>query len=322
MPIVAVEVTKPAPFARELALTGEVVPVRAAKLSSYAEGPVTFAGVREGDRVEAGAKLFVIGRSASAQAALTSSLEELRKREAEFRRSTELKKAGAISIEELDGVRAELERARAAAALARQQTEDYTVTAPWNGVVGTIFATEGNYVAPRTTLAEIFDPTSLVLRFAVPEEEALRITPGMALKATFDAYPGETFDLTVSRAYGEIDRTLRLRTFEAALPAEREFLPGMFARLRLAVESLPDAITIPESALLKDDQGAFVFVVRDKQAARSAVSIAFVQDGRAVISSGLAPGDSVIVAGKESVRHGSAVRVQEPVAEATNSASK
>ncbi len=310
LPVVGVEEIRPVPFARELALTGEVVPVRVAKLSSFAEGPVTFAGVREGDRVEAGTKLFVIGRSASAEAALVSSLEELRKREAEFQRASALRNTGAISVEQLDVARSELERARAAAAAAHQQSEDYTIHAPWSGVVGAILAREGNYVPPRTTLAELYDPASLVLRFAVPEEEALRVAPGMRLKVTFDAYPGETFDLEVSRAYGEIDRALRLRTFEAGLTPDRTFLLGMFARLRLAVESLPEAITVPETALLKDDAGRFVFVVCDSKAARRGVEVAFVQDGRAVISSGLAAGEVVVVAGKETIRAGAAVRVQ------------
>ncbi len=309
-PAVTVEAVASGPFRSLLAVTGTVEPTVIAGLASPAEGPVVDCRVREGDRVTAGQELLRIGRQLSAEAAQASAREELRRQEQEFRRTEALVAEKAIAGDLLDTARAALERARAALAQAEQAAGDYSIRAPWAGVVSRVRVADGNYVAPRMPLVDLYDPTSLVLRFAVPEDHAFSLAAGGRVQATFDALAGRAFDLAIVRAYPDLDRRLRTRSFEADLPADATFAPGMFARIRAVLQEVPDASTVPVDAVLGGDRARFVFVLVEGKAVRRPVEVGFEQDGRVLIRSGLKAGERVIVGGIERVKDGVAVRLE------------
>jgi membrane fusion protein (multidrug efflux system) len=303
------------PFARLLAVTGTVEPTLVAVLASPAEGPVIGCRVREGDRVEAGAELLRIGRQNSAEAASSAASEDLRRQELEFRRIETLVAEKAVAGDQLDAARAALERARAAVAQTEQSAADYSVRAPWAGVVSRVRVADGNYVAPRLPLVELHDPASLVLRFAVPEDFAFVLDTGGQVQASFDALPGRHFTLTINRAYPELDRRLRTRTFEATLPEGATFAPGMFARIRAVVTEQPAALTVPVEAVLVNAGKSFVFVVLDGQVARREVETGFEQDGRVWVRAGLQAEEQVVVGGIERVADGRKVRAADAAKE-------
>ena len=190
-PAVSVEVVAPKLFVQRLALTGTVEPAIVAELSSPAEGPVYDCRVREGDRVKTGQTLLGIGRTTSVAANVTAAREELDRKERAFDRFNSLAARNILAADALDQSRAELERARAAVTQAEQSASDYTLKAPWPGIVSRVHVADGKYVAPRTPLVDLFDPQSLVLRFQVPEAHVFAIKQGDAIEARFDAFPGQ-----------------------------------------------------------------------------------------------------------------------------------
>ena len=307
---VTAEVVSAAPFRQLLTVTGTVEATTVAGLASQAEGPILDCRVREGDLVTQGQELLRIGRHLSADAAQTSAREELRRQEQEFRRITALVADKAVADDQLDAARASLERARAALVQAEQAAADYSIRAPWAGVVSRVRVADGNYVSPRTPLVDVYDPTSLVLRFAVPEDHAFALTVGGRIQTSFDALPGRTFTLDIVRAYPDLDRRLRTRSFEATLPADATFAPGMFARVRAVLQEVPDALTVPVDAVLGDGTTHFVFLLVDGRALRRPVETGFEQDGRVWIRSGVQVGDRVIVGGIERVKDSATVRVE------------
>lgn len=216
---------------RELPATVE--PTRVVRLASPAEGPVTRLLVREGDEVVTGALLLVIGRREAARTSLDAAREGLREAEVDHARIEHLVGTGAIPGERLDQSSAALEGARATVAAAEQATGDFDIRAPWPGVVSGILVDEGNYVAPRTPLVELFDPESLVLRSHLPEAASLGVARGVEVSVRFDALPDREEKTQVVRVFPELDRQLRTRTIELALPLELDAIPGMFARIRI-----------------------------------------------------------------------------------------
>jgi len=305
-----VEPVAPRQFVRLLAVTGTVEPTTVAGLASQAEGPVLGCRVREGDRVTAGQELLRIGRHLSAEATQASAREELHRQEQEFKRITTLVANKAVATDQLDATRAALERARAALAQAEQSAGDYSIRAPWAGVVSRVRVADGNYVAPRMPLVDVYDPSSLVLRFTVPEDHAFALAADGRVQATFDALPGRAFTLRIIRAYPELDRRLRTRTFEAALADDATFAPGMFARVRAVLQDEPAALTVPVEAVLGDDNSRFVFLFSEGKAVRRLVETGFEQDGRVWVRQGLKAGDRVIIGGIERVKDGSEVRLE------------
>ncbi len=307
-PVVIVEEAVREPISRTLQLTGSVEAVRSALLASPAEGPVQGLRVLEGDTVRQGALLLTIGRKEAVDASLAYAREAERREAEELRRVEELVGMGALPSEELDQARVNYERARAQLQQAEQASGDYQVLAPWSGVVSKVHVHDGNYVAPRAPLVEIFDPSSLVVRVAVPEAGAAAVWEGMRAHVLLDAHPGEVFQGRISRIFPELDRQTRTRTVEVEVSGA-ELAPGMFARVSFELEHDPRAVVVPDAAVMATAEGVLVaFVVQDSTATRRDVTVGIESERRLQILSGIEAGELVVVSGQRGLREGMAVR--------------
>lgn len=309
---VRVETLKQAPLVLTIALTGSVEAGRIAQLASPAEGPICCTKVREGDAVGKGQAVLNLGRREGATALVASLNEDLKKENDNLASTRRLVEIGALAGEQLDIAAANALRVRAQLAKAREATQDYAVVAPWAGIVSKVKVRDGDFVAPRAPLAEIYDPNSLVVRVSVPEQEAARLALGMKAQVELDAYPGKRFSASVSRLYPYLDSRTRTRIAEITVTDAPKLLPGMFARAHLVRETLADAITVPAYSLVAAPGGGFAaFVVKDGKAVRRKVETGIEVDGRVRIVRGLAAGDKLIVAGQEKLEDGAAVKAVE-----------
>lgn len=311
VPLVRVDTAKTGSISELLEITGSIEATRIARLAAPVEGPVIQLAKREGDHVRAGEVVARIGRNRAAAALLASAQEDLTRQEQEAARVEQLVQRGAMASEQLDWARAQLERVRAAHVRAREGMDDFVLSAPWTGIVSMVSIAEGNFVAPRAPLVEIYDPGSLVIRCAVPEASAAVIKTGLKSAVLLDAYPGRKLHAKVSRVYGELDRRTRTLAVEARLDERLPLMPGMFARLSFALRTVPDAVIIPSDAIVITPTGQrVVFLLKDGKVARKMVKTGIEARGRVQIIQGVAPGDVVVVAGNESLKDGAKVRVQ------------
>jgi membrane fusion protein, multidrug efflux system len=291
-------------------VTGSIEVVKLAKLASPAEGPVLNCKVREGDHVRQGEILLKIGRTKSAEALLLSVSEDLRKEEEEAQRIEQLVQNGAIPGDQLGISRANLQKAKAQTVKVRESLDDYSVTAPWSGIVTKVLVNDGNFVSPRTPLIEIYDPTSLVLRFAVPEVQAAEVRLGMAVEFQLDAYPGKNLKAKVSRIYPELDRRMRTLTLEATPEEKLELIPGMFARLQVVTKSVPGATVIPVRAVTITPKGEKVtYVVQNGKSELRKIDAGIESRDYVEILKGVMLGEMVIIEGGDNLKDGAEVRV-------------
>jgi membrane fusion protein, multidrug efflux system len=299
----AIAATKAA-ISSGLELTGSVEPYRVARLASPAEGPVADIRVREADRVKAGDSLLSIGRKKGADALITSLREELKKEEDNLRRTRQLVQSEALPGEQLDQARSAFEKVRAQLVQAEETARDYAICAPWDGVVSRVNVKEGEFVAPRAVLLEIYDPSSLVILAAIPERHAAEVTAGMRVDVRLDVYPDDMMQGRIERVYPYLDSRLRTRTMEITLEKPIDLLPGMFARLNVLLKNIEDAVIVPLEALVTTPKGQVVFVVEDGKAIARAVKTGIEADNRIQLVSGVQPGDKVIIAGNEKLKDG------------------
>ncbi len=250
IPVVAVQKAQVAPISRTLELTGTATPTRQARLASPGEGPIQNCRVREGDLVKRGERVLTIGRSGAAAAQVTAMAESVKEQAAELNRTKILVQSGAIPGSQLDTARAKYEGARALMAKARESAGDYSVAAPWDGVISKVLVKDGDFVAPRAPLVEMYDPNSLVIRLAVPEAQSTQVFKGMPVKVQLDAYPGKTFEGKISLVYPDLDTRMRTRTAEVKLDYPVALIPGMFARLQVGLADRTDAVVVPGDAVL------------------------------------------------------------------------
>ena len=112
----------------------------------------------------------------------------------------------------------------------------------------------------------------------------------------------------------KVDRSTDTITLRANFPNPQEKLKdGQLVRVRLASDAPVSKIVVPQSALLADKDGAYVFVVEDGKAAVRRIKTGAESGSDIVVESGVSGGEIVIVEGLQNVRPGAPVTAS-PVA--------
>ncbi|MCC6532692.1 MAG: efflux RND transporter periplasmic adaptor subunit [Burkholderiales bacterium] len=203
---------------------------------------------------------------------------------------------------------------------------DYTrVEAPLAGITSRAVSSEGTLVSgPDVLLTTITQIDPIWVRFGIPEREHLAIRKAVASGAL--RVPGNGgFEVAVRLSDGaEFERKGRLDFSDvrvntatgttetrAELPNPRGVLkPGQFVRVVLRGATRPDAIVVPQRAVLEGPKGKFVYVVDAQSKAEvRPVEVGDWHGDDWVIQQGLKRGDRVIVAGLLRVGPGAPVRV-------------
>ncbi|MGV8079960.1 MAG: efflux RND transporter periplasmic adaptor subunit [Syntrophales bacterium] len=316
LPSVSVVMATAGSISRTIEPDGTVEAERIARMSSPAEGPIINCGVsvREGDHVSKGQQLICIGRDKTINALLAAAKADLVREKGELDRVTKLVENGAIPGDQLEIAQARHENVKAQLARIEESRLDYQIRSPWSGVVSKVMVVEGDYVAPRTPLVEIFDPASLVVRFAIPESESqnVHIGNGNTLSVTLDAYPGKTFTARILRLYPKLDPRTRTRLVEARIGENISLTPGLFARVKMRVETHENAVLVPAEAVIASVKGdRQAFVVQEEKAMARKVATGIESGGMIEITSGVKQGEQVVVAGNEKLKDGATVKLLE-----------
>jgi len=146
----------------------------------------------------------------------------------------------------------------------------------------------------------------------VPEPEVPIVKVGLPVEITVDELPGRAFQGNVTRFAYALDEASKTMTAEAEIPnPKRELRPGMYARARIAMERRADALLIPAAALVPGKGQDFVFTVSDGKARRVAVKAGFRDATSVEILDGLAPDQTVVLAGSNPPADGQPVMVVE-----------
>lgn len=329
-------ILQPTHFADVIELTGTVEAVDDATLSAQSAGTVV-ALADLGDYVQRGAAVAQLdpqlARAAveQAEASVEAAQAQYNLAEDNYQRQTPLYRDSIISAIEYESVRAQLSQARAQLsqanamlASAEKQLQNTSVRTPFAGIVEQQFVERGEQVTPGMPVARVVNSNQVKVSAGVPERYAGDIEVGAQVEVRLNAYNVGNRLGRVSFVGSAIDTDSRTFPIEVRLDnASQDLKPQMVAQVMVTREDLEGAIVVPREAVLRDELGTAVFVVE-----RSGDSIAVAQrrhvqlgasyGGRVVVTSGLASGDEVVVAGQTNLTEGDAVRVvaqtEQPVA--------
>jgi membrane fusion protein, multidrug efflux system len=161
--------------------------------------------------------------------------------------------------------------------------------------------------------------STLVVRMPVSELEVAQLRTGQDVALKVDALGGATVSGRVRRIFPSADSLSRLVPVEVAVTgsATSQLRPGYTVRATLKLDSRPDALVLPTRAVIGASGARSVFIVKGGLAERRAVRVGADIDGKVEVFSGLALGDTVIVAGNSLVREGGQVRIVDPLAPET-----
>lgn len=231
----------------------------------------------------------------------------------EYARARRLRERGLVSAASAETLKFDLDALEAAYEMKRLDYEYTTIRATIAGVVSQRHIKLGWRVEAGEPAFAIADTGRLVAELHIPQGELGKIAEGLDARIRVDAVPGSDFHATIDRVSPTIDATDG--SFRATVyidNAQGSLAPGMFGRFSIAYEMHADALTVPSSAVVREDNQDVLYVVQDGAASRRAVRVGIESDGITEILNGLAAGESVIVTGQASLRDGSRVLASNP----------
>ncbi|HEY0515046.1 MAG TPA: efflux RND transporter periplasmic adaptor subunit [Thermoanaerobaculia bacterium] len=211
--------------------------------------------------------------------------------------------------------------------LRRQDLDDTVIRAPFSGVAVSKDAQPGEMISPvsagggftRTGICTLVDMKSLEIEVDVNESYIHRVEPGQKAVATLDAYPDWQIPARVIMPVPTADRqkaTVKVRLgFEQLDP---RILPDMGVKVAflgdekgMGATSGTPVVTVPRAAVRKDGDKDVVFVIQPgDRVERRAIGLAAGAGDEAVVTSGLAAGERVVVAGPADLKDGAAVAIR------------
>lgn len=309
---VVVSIVKREAFNDQVEALGTLKANESVDLTSTVTEGITAIHFEDGQRVKQGDLLIEMDANEE-QAELTEQQSFLEEAQKQVKRLEPLVKKGAASESTLDEWRREKLTAEARIKAIRSRIDQRILRAPYDGVLGLRNVSVGALAQPGTLITTIDDDLKMKLDFAVPEVFLKTLKPGIVIKATTEAFPGETFNGTVSSVDSRIDPVTRSIKARALIDnKDGRLKPGLLMQVTLQ-KNPREALVVPEEALIANGPDNFVMVVQEEDgnmtAARKKVELGTRQFGKAEILNGLEAGDKVITHGTLKVRPGSQIEI-------------
>jgi membrane fusion protein (multidrug efflux system) len=312
---VPVAVVKLAPTAvqEDLQAVGSLRSNESVMLRPEVSGRIAAIGFRDGQAVRKGEVL--VGLDASLQEAeVVKARAELDLAQSNLKRTEDLARKNFVSGSAQEQAASNAQVAAANLKLAEARLAKMRLIAPFDGVAGIRSVSVGDYVKEGADLVNLEDIGTLKVDYRLPERAFEQVRVGLPVEVAADALPGERFAGTIEAINPRIDAGGRSLEVRARLANRGGNLrPGMFVRVRTIVGSRPNALLVPEEAIVPAGEDFYVFrvVERDGQkiVQRVKVRTGVRRDGLVELTDGVAAGDLIVTAGSRLGRDGQPVRV-------------
>lgn len=273
--------------------------------------------VKEGEVVAVINHDIYLARLAECQAALEAGKIALADTEREKNRMVKLFEGGSATeqardkaVTAADLAAAQLKQAQAALEMAKVNVDKATIESPLSGVVAQKYVDQGNMVGPSTPLVRIVQIDMLKVTGGVSERYLPQLVSGKTpVNIKTDAYPQDEFEGMVYKVGVAVDPVTRTSEVEIHVPnPDGKLKPGMFARMTIMV-SQKECVVVPDSALVREADQTYVFVVNDNVARRCGVKLGIWQGQLHEVLQGISAGDVVVTHGQTQLKDGQAVEI-------------
>lgn len=253
---------------RTVVAEATVEAVRQATVAAQVNGRVFEVRVDAGSRVKAGEVLMRIdSREASENAAAAQA--QLIQAKAQYERTRSLVERKFVSAAAMDKAEADYKAAKALAGQAGVGASYGTITAPMAGMVGQRLTEMGEMAAPGKALMTVFDPRSLRVTAAIPQQRLAEMKSGKgSMKARIEfTESGKWIDALRVEVLPTVDGRTHTATVRAYLADNTEgVLPGAFVRLHLVTGKV-SKLLLPASAVVRRGEVTLVYVLDEKNPA-------------------------------------------------------
>jgi len=291
----------------EITSVGTLLAEEQVVIRSEIAGRILAIHFSEGQRVAANQLLITLD-PAEYEARLAESQAAVKLNRLSFERTKDLLSKNLASHQTYDEAAAKLDES-----LARQQVDEISlkktkIVAPFKGILGLRNLSQGAYIKEGQDLVTLVDKSSVKVDFHISEKFLAKVQAGQTVKVHVDAYPNQDFRGQVYALEPVVDEETRTALVRARIPNDQETLsPGMFARVQLVLEARPNAILVPEQAIVPMGLNSFVFKIVNGKAALTKVTLGQRRTGDVEVREGLGAGDKIITSGHLKLRDGAEV---------------
>lgn len=304
LPIVTVDVVHAREVPQHKEYTATVEAENVNNISPNAPNRIKSITVDAGDNVHTGQLLVTLDDSNAEQ--LRINIEQI---EREYNRARQLLDIGAGTQQAVDQLQAQLDATRTQYANVLENTQ---LRSPINGVVTARNYDPGDMTGnlPVLTVGQVVPTVKVMLN--VSENDFAKVTRGLPVTVTFDAYGDRTFSGTVTRVYPTIDANTR--TFQVEVKVNNpggEIRPGMFARVGVDFGT-QNNVVVPDRAVVKQTGSGnkYVYVYANGKVSYNRVQLGQRMDDAYELLEGVSDGDTVVISGQTRLADGVKVEIR------------
>lgn len=302
------QIAKPSYLSNGIRSAGSLLANEEVDIVSKVSGKVTGVFFREGSVVRKG-DLMVKIYDEDLQAQLRRSQIQEKLLSEKLERQRVLLSKDAVSRESFDQLQTDYNVILADINLLKVRIAETEVRAPFDGMIGFRYVSEGTYVQPSVKIAHLTDNSQLKLEFGIAEKYISQPLTNKKVSFTVPGYQDEFFAQVYAIDYrvDEATRTIGVRA--RTDNRDGRLVPGMFAEITLITDERENAILVPTEAVVPDMNEKRVWLMKGGKAVLTPVTSGNRTQNMIEILSGISVGDTVITSGLMQLRPNMAVRV-------------
>lgn len=285
----------PVDLPRMISAVGSLESPEMTTVASEIAGTIVVLDVPEGEFVERG-RIVMRLDDTEARASLKVARAGRRNAQDRLARMKQLFQGGVASQQQLDDATSAFDAADGSHRAAKTRLAKHVLRAPYSGTLGLRQVDLGDYVDPGDPIVEISDTGALELRFGLPQRHRAEVAREQVVHGVVGRC-GPTFEARVIAVDPRVDPETRMVGVRAAVPNDAGALaPGMAVRVRLVVGEYPDALLVPQEAIVRIGTKHIVWVLGEEDRASSRnVTLGDYSLDQVHVTSGIVPGDRVVL---------------------------
>lgn len=294
-PVVDVIVANPQSIDNTLEANGTIVAAQFVEVRPEISGRLTYLNIAEGSTVSRGTVLAKVN-DADLKAQLNKVQVQLKLANATLDRYSRLLEIQGINKADYDVALAQVSSYQADINVLQAEMAKTIVRAPFTGVLGLRQVSNGAYVSPQTVLTTLQQMGSIRVDFTLPEAYTNLLKKGQTVVVEADAIGGTRRRATIIAIEPQISTSTRNVLIRARLDESAGINPGSFVKVYVDAGDA-NSIMVPASAIIPDASAKFLVLVKDGKASFTEIKTGIRNAGGVQVTSGLEPGDSVVVTG-------------------------
>jgi len=274
-----------------------------------AQGIVESIRKDEGDYVNKGALLLKLEAREYEIAEQKAKVEYLKQQDL-FERQKAMHSEQLLSDEEFDQAKYTKDAAKYTWEDAQLRLEYMSIKSPISGFVGERLTKIGARVQPSDKLFSIVNKNDVIAVVYVPEKNINVLKPNLEAYITSENLNEQIFPAHVKRISPVVDPASgTFKVTVAVKNTDKILKPGMFVNVHLVIDTHKDAVLVPKTAVVYENEYVNVFVVRDSIAHKIRLKTGFEDSRKIEALSDVKEGDKVIVVGQAGLKDKTKVRV-------------